>query len=264
MAVSNYIKNENAVYLALGYNVNQPIPLDSRLVVTEYDGLTQASFGDDIFYDGIIVSVVQDPDESKNGVYQLIHMPSSDINNWHKLTSADEINKAINAIKVKVNNVNGVNTNGTINVALSGDSITLGDSYNGQVIKGLDGNSNPPSPTKTDSINASIKKLVDIIVEDEENAKKSLKELGDKINNVSGNSVTNVSLDATKTKLVIQKNGHTTEIPLTDLAKIYTFDTVGDKDHNVIFSVKEQGGKVTVQGNLVSLDCGEYEGETTP
>ena len=259
MAVSKYIKNENAVYLALGYNVNQPIPLDARLVVTTYSGLTQASSGDNIFYDGIVVSVVDDPDEAKNGLYQLIHMPSSDINNWHKLANEEWITSSLS--NISVNGVTGVKEDDGINITIGGDAISLGESYDGEVVRGMDGNTDPFSPTSADTINQAIKKIIDIIIEDEEVIAASANDLNSRINNLSGDSITNVSIDDTKTKLLITKGGVNIEIPLTDLANVYTFDAVGDADHNIIFTTKEENGKIIVQANLTSLDCGEYVGE---
>lgn len=234
MAVSKYIKNENAVYLALGFNVNQATPLDARLVVTKQEGLTQASQGDNIFYDGIVVSVVDDPDSTKNGLYQLIHMPASDINNWHKIATASEVENVRNA--------------------LNGGSIQLGSTYNGEA--------NTEAPATGDTINDAIKKIVDIIIKDEKVTAASANDLNDKIGKVSGDAITNVSLNADKTKLVIVKDGNNIEIPLTDLTKIYTFDTTGDADHNVKFTATTgSDGKVTIKGNIESFDCGEYIGE---
>ncbi len=257
MATSNYIKNENAVYLALGFNVNQATPLDARLVVTEYTGLTQASSGDNVFYDGIVVSVVDDPDSTKNGLYQLIHMPANNINNWHKIATAAEVESVKNTlsnINVKVNDVNGVRDGNEVNVTISGDSIQLGSTYDGEV--------NAESPATGDTINDAIKKIVDIIIKDEKVTAASANDLNDKIGKVSGDAITNVSLNDDKTKLVITKDGNNIEIKLTDLANIYTFDATGDADHNIIFSTTTgSDGKVTIKGNIESFDCGEYEGQ---
>ena len=237
MAVSNYIKNENAVYLALGFNVNQATPLDARLVVTEYTGLTQASTGDNVFYDGIVVSVVDDPDPTKNGLYQLIHMPASSINNWHKIASAADVENVKNTLS-----------------SINGSSIQLSNTY--------DGEENTESPLKGDTIDSAIKKIVDIIIKDEKVTAASANDLNDKIGKLSGDAVTNVSLNDDKTKLVIAKDGNNIEIPLTDLAKIYTFDDTGDTDHNVKFTTTTgSDGKVTIQGNITSFDCGVYEGQ---
>ena len=234
MAVSKYIKNENAVYLALGFNVNQATPLDARLVVNDYAGLTQGSEGDNVFYDGIVVSVVNDHDDTNNGLYQLIHMPASDIKNWHKIATAAEVERVKNTVS-----------------SINGSSIQLGSTY--------DGEANAESPATGDTINDAIKKIVDIIIKDEKVTAASANDLNDKISKVSGDAITNVSLNDDKTKLVITKDGNNIEIPLTDLAKIYTFDTTGDADHNVIFSTTTgSDGKVTIQGNITSLDCGEY------
>lgn len=254
MATSNYIKNENAVYLALGFNVNQPTPLDARLVVTKQEGLTKASQGDNVFYNGIVVSVVDDTAD-KNGLYQLISMPASDINNWHKIATEAEVQNIKNALSsVKINGVSGTQGENGINFTISGDSIHLGANY--------DGKRNAESPATGDTINDAIKKIVDIIIKDEKVVAASANDLNDKIGKLSGDAITNVSLNADKTKLVITKDGKNTEIPLSDLAKAYTFDTTGDADHNVIFSTTTgSDGHVTVQGNLISLDCGEYIGE---
>lgn len=234
MAVSKYIKNENAVYLALGFNVNQATPLDARLVVTKYEGLTQASEGDNIFYDGIVVSVVDDPDQTKNGLYQLIHMPASDIKNWHKIATAAEVENTV--------------------LSINGSSFQLGSTYDGEV--------NAESPATGDTINDAIKKIVDIIIKDEKVTAASANDLNDKIGKVSGDAITNVSLNDDKTKLVITKDGNNIEIKLTDLANIYTFDTTGDADHNVKFTTTTgSDGKVTIKGNIESFDCGEYEGQ---
>lgn len=236
MAVSKYIKNENAVYLALGFNVNQATPLDARLVVTKYEGLTQASEGDNIFYDGIVVSVVEDT-EDKNGLYQLIHMPASDIKNWHKIATEDEVKNIKNALS-----------------SVNGSSIQLGNTYDGEV--------NAESPATGDTINDAIKKIVDIIIKDEKVTAASANDLNDKIGKVSGDAITNVSLNDDKTKLVITKDGNNIEINLTDLANIYTFDATGDADHNVKFTTTTgSDGKVTIKGNITSFDCGEYEGQ---
>ena len=255
MASSDYIKNKNSVYLALAFNVNKPTPLDARLVLTEYTGLTQASQGDNVFYDGIVVSVVEDPDPTKNGLYQLIHMPANDINNWHKIATEAEVKNIKNALSsVKINGVSGTQGENGINFTISGDSIHLGANYVGE--------SNSEAPSTGDTINDAIKKIVDIIIKNEKVVEASANDLNDKIGKLSGDAITNVSLDASKTKLVITKDGNNTEIPLSDLVKAYTFDTTGDADHNVIFSTTTgSDGHVTVQGNLISLDCGEYIGE---
>lgn len=262
MAVSNYIKNKNIVYLSLGYNVNQAVPLDARLVVTTFEGLTKASMGDNVFYDGIVVSVVDDPDESKNGLYQLIHMPSSDANNWHKLASVSDLKAGLsNAdVKINVNGVDGTKVGDKVSVVVSGDSITLGNTYTGQIILGVDGNSNPTSPSTGDTVNGAIKKLVDIIVDDEKVTAAALNDLNTKVKKVSGDSVTNVTLDSTKTKLIVTNGGVDVEIPLKELANIYSFDNVGDATHNVKLSTKVDGDKIVVQGNVDVIDCGEYEG----
>lgn len=254
MAVSRYIKNENAVYLALGFNVNQATPLDARLVVTKYEGLTQASQGDNVFYDGIVVSVVDDT-EDKNGLYQLIHMPASDIKNWHKIATAAEVEKVKNTVSsVRINGVSGTQGGSGINFTISGDSIYLGENY--------DGESNSEAPSTGDTINNAIKKIVNMIVDNEKVTAASANDLNDKISKLSGDAITNISLDNSKTKLVITKDGNNIEIPLTDLAKIYTFDTTGDADHNVKFTTKTNtNGQVVIQGDITSLDCGEYEGQ---
>ena len=254
MATSNYIKNENAVYLALGFNVNQPIPLDARLVVTKYEGLTKASQGDNVFYNGIVVSVVDDTAD-KNGLYQLISMPASNINNWHKIATEDEVKNIKNALSsVRINGVSGTQGGSGINFTISGDSIYLGENY--------DGESNSEAPSTGDTINNAIKKIVNIIVDNEKVTEASANDLNDKISKLSGDAITNISLDNSKTKLVITKDGNNIEIPLTDLAKIYAFDTTGDADHNVKFTTKTKtDGQVVIQGNLTSLDCGEYEGQ---
>lgn len=250
MASSDYIKNKNSVYLALGFNVNKPTPLDARLVLTEYTGLTQASQGDNVFYDGIVVSVVNDPDPTKNGLYQLIHMPASNINNWHKIATEAEIGNVENTLSnVKVNGVNGVRDGNGINFTISGDSIHLGEGYDGKV--------NSESPKKEDTINEAIKKIVDIIIKNEKVTSASANDLNDKIGKLSGDVITNVSLNNDKTKLVITKDGNNIEIPLTDLAKVFTFDDTGDADHNVKFTTT---GNV-IKGNITSIDCGEYEGQ---
>ena len=251
MAVSKYIKNENEVYLALGFNVNQATPLDARLVVNDYAGLTQGSEGDNVFYDGIVVSVVNDHDDTNNGLYQLIHMPASDINNWHKIATAADVENIKRALSsVKINGVSGATGENGINFTISGDSIHLGENYTGE--------SNSEAPKKEDTINDAIKKIVDIIIKNEKVVAASANDLNDKITNLSGDAITNVSLNADKTKLVITKDGNNTEIPLSDLAKAYTFDNTG----NVQFTTREENGHVTVQGNLISLDCGEYTGES--
>lgn len=253
MAVSRYIKNENAVYLALGFNVNQATPLDARLVVTKYEGLTQASQGDNVFYDGIVVSVVDDPDSTKNGLYQLIHMPASDINNWHKIATETEIKSIENTLSnVTVNGVRGARDGNGVNVTISGDSIHLGEGYDGKV--------NSESPSSGDTINDAIKKIVNIIIKNKKVTAASANDLNDKIDKLSGDAITSVSLNNDKTKLVITKDGNNIEIPLTDLAKVFTFDGTGDADHNVIFSTKEVNDHVVVQGNITSLDCGDYGG----
>ena len=254
MAVSKYIKNENAVYLALGFNVNQATPLDARLVVTKYEGLTQASEGDNIFYDGIVVSVVNDTAD-KNGLYQLIHMPASDINNWHKIATAAEVENIKRALSsVKLNGVSGAIGENGINFTISGDSIHLGANYAGEA--------NAEAPSTGDTINNAIKKIVNIIVDNEKVTAASANDLNDKIGKVSGDAITNVSLNDDKTKLVITKDGNNIEIKLTDLANIYTFDATGDEDHNVKFTTTTgSDGKVTIKGNIESFDCGEYEGQ---
>ena len=253
MAVSRYIKNENAVYLALGFNVNQATPLDARLVVTEYTGLTQASQGDNVFYDGIVVSVVDDPDSTKNGLYQLIHMPANNINNWHKIATEAEIKSIENTLSnVNVNGVRGVRDGNGVNVTISGDSIHLGEGYDGKV--------NSESPSSGDTINDAIKKIVNIIIKNEKVTAAGANDLNDKIDKLSGDAITSVSLNNDKTKLVITKDGNNIEIPLTDLAKVFTFDGTGDADYNVIFSTKEVNDHVVVQGNITSLDCGVYDG----
>lgn len=254
MATSNYIKNENAVYLALGFNVNQPTPLDARLVVTKYEGLTKASQGDNVFYNGIVVSVVDDTAD-KNGLYQLISMPASNINNWHKIATEDDVKNIKNALSsVRINGVSGTQGGNGINFTISGDSIYLGENY--------DGESNSEAPSTGDTINNAIKKIVNMIVDNEKVTAASANDLNDKISKLSGDTVTNISLDNSKTKLVIIKDGNNIEIPLTDLANIYTFDTTGDANHNVKFTTTTKtDGQVVIQGNLTSLDCGEYEGQ---
>lgn len=137
---------------------------------------------------------------------------------------------------------------------INGGSIQLSNTYNGEA--------NAESPAKGDTIDSAIKKIVDIIIKNEKVVAASANDLNDKIGNLSGDAITNVSLDASKTKLVITKDGNNIEIPLTDLAKIYTFDTTGDPDHNIIFSTTTgSDGKVTIKGNIESFDCGEYEGQ---
>jgi len=253
MATSKYIKNENAVSLALGFNVNQPIPLDARLVVTEYSGLTQASSGDNVFYDGIVVSVVDDKDATKNGLYQLIHMPPTDINNWHKIATATEVENIkietaneVGNIKealssVKVNGVSGVTSENGINFTISGDSIYLGENY--------DGESNDESPSSGDTVNEAIKKIIGIIIKNKNYAKVSVDDLNNRITALSGDVITNVSLDNSSPKLIITKNGKNEEIQ---------FDTEGDANHNVKFNIKVDNGQAVIQGST-SLDSGEYD-----
>lgn len=241
MAVSRYIKNENAVYLALGFNVNQATPLDARLVVTTYEGLTKASEGDNVFYDGIVVSVVDDT-EDKNGLYQLIHMPPTNINNWHKIATATDVENIKEALSsVKVNGVSGATNENGINFTISGDSIYLGENY--------DGEANDESPSSGDTVNEAIKKIIDIIIKNKNYAKASVDGLNNRITALSGDVITNVSLDNSKPKLIITKNGNDEEIQ---------FDTEGDSNHNVKFNIKVDNGQAVIQGST-SLDSGEYD-----
>ena len=79
--------------------------------------------------------------------------------------------------------------------------------------------------------------------------------MNDKIDKLSGDAITSVSLNNDKTKLVITKDGNNIEIPLTDLAKVFTFDGTGVANHNVIFSTKEVNDHVVVQHLRPGLTC---------
>ena len=261
MALTSGITYKNTVFSSVGFNMNRAIALDSRLVLNTKADLVTAYGGDDVAYAGMIVAVIKDTTADNNGIYELTKLPNTEEANWKKISTESQLDSAINNINVHVNGVSGTNKNGVVSVSISGDSITLSNSYDGVVIQGIGNGKVAVSPAKGDTLDDAIKKLSNIIVDDEEVISASLNDLNDKVLAVSGSSVTNVGLDATQENIVVTKNGENITIPLTDLAKIYTFDTVGDENHNVKLTATVSGNKILVKGNVDTLDCGTYTGK---
>lgn len=260
MALASGITYQNTVFSSVGFNMSKAIALDSRLVLNTKEDLTKAYNGDNVAYAGMIVAVIKDTTANNNGIYELTALPNTTLSNWKKISTEAQLDSAIKNINVNVNGVQGTNENGVVSVSISGNSITLSNSYDGVVIQGIGNGAVAVSPVKGDTLDEAIKKLAKIIVDDEEVISASLNDLNDKVLAVSGSSVTNVGLDATKENIVVTKNGENINIPLTDLAKIYTFDTNGDEGHNVKLTATVSGNKILVQGNVDTLDCGIYTG----
>ena len=261
MALSSGITYQNTVFSSVGFNMNKAIALDARLVLNTKADLVTAYGGDNVAYAGMIVAVIKDTTADNNGIYELTKLPNTEEANWKKISTESQLDSAINNINVNVNGVQGTNNKGVVSVSISGNSITLSNNYDGVVIKGIGNGAVAVSPVKGDTLDEAIKKLSKIIVDDEEVISASLNDLNDKVLAVSGSSVTNVGLDATKENIVVTKNGENITIPLTDLAQIYTFDTVGDVDHNVKLTATVSGNKILVKGNVDTLDCGTYAGK---
>lgn len=261
MALASGITYKNTVFSSVGFNMSKAIALDSRLVLNTKEDLTKAYTVDNVAYAGMIVAVINDTTANNNGIYELTALPNTTLSNWKKISTEAQLDEAIKKINVKVNGVAGTNdNNGIVSISISGNSITLSDKYDGVVINGIGNGNVAVSPVKGDTLDEAIKKLSKIIVDDEEFISASLNDLNDKVLAVSESSVTNVGLDATKENIVVTKNGENITIPLTDLSKIYTFDTVGDENHNVKLTATVSGNKILVQGNVDTLDCGTYTG----
>lgn len=260
MALASGITYQNTVFSSVGFNMSKAIALDSRLVLNTKEDLTKAYNGDNVAYAGMIVAVIKDTTADNNGIYELTKLPNTTLSNWKKISTEAQLDSAIKNINVNVNGVQGTNKNGVVSVSISGNSITLSNSYDGVVIQGIGNGAVAVSPVKGDTLDEAIKKLAKIIVDDENVISASLNDLNDKVLAVSGSSVTNVGLDTTKENIVVTKNGKNITIPLTDLSKIYTFDNEGDPGHNVKLTTTVSGNKIIVQGNVDTLDCGTYTG----
>ena len=74
---------ENIINLTAGFRYRAEKPIDDRLVVDDYNSLNELVNNHEA-YKGMIVSVINDADNTKNGTYHYIKR-NDDIFKWYKL-----------------------------------------------------------------------------------------------------------------------------------------------------------------------------------
>lgn len=98
----------NIINLTSGFTYKAHQPIDDRLVVDDYASL-EAIIELNEYYEGMIVSVINDSDKSKNGAYVLTNTPYD-----------NEENPSFRWIKLETD----LNSNSDVQIILTGGSAT--------------------------------------------------------------------------------------------------------------------------------------------
>ena len=187
-------------------------PLDSRFVVTELADLTNVGGGTPWLikdeytnvYPGMQVYVTAEKTtymyvgdavgDNKSSV--------ADSKNWVK-TSDSKLSSDKLLTNINVNSKDGNVSNHVASVTLEGNDISLGSNYDGEIISGLTDGTLPITPTSADTINESFKKIVKIIGDDELVISAAANDLNDRLKDISGKSIT--ELTSTNQTVVLTK-----------------------------------------------------------
>ena len=86
---------ENIIELTAGFRYRAKKPFDDRIVVSTYESLQAYVEDETQIYEGMVVSVVEDPDLSKNGLYVYIKRSNDKTFNWIKIETDIESSEDI-------------------------------------------------------------------------------------------------------------------------------------------------------------------------
>lgn len=109
--------------------------------------------------------------------------------NWRKISDSDTKSDLL-LTNIKINGVNGTNSNHIASVTIDSNDIQLGNDYKGQEVKS---GTTVVTPVSADTVSTAVKKIIDIILDDEKVISASENNLNDHINDLSGKTITEIT-----------------------------------------------------------------------
>lgn len=162
--------------------------------------------------------------------------------NWRKISDSDTKSDLL-LTNIKINGVNGTNSNHIASVTIDSNDIQLGNDYKGQEVKS---GTTVVTPVSADTVSTAVKKIIDIILDDEKVISASENNLNDHINDLSGKTITEITSNdssVTITKGNDAVNGTISVDLKVDPTKINALDLpIGLK-----YTPRRNGGNATLQ-----------------
>lgn len=109
--------------------------------------------------------------------------------NWRKISDSNTKSDLL-LTNIKINGVNGTNSNHIASVTIDSNDIQLGNDYKGQEVKS---GTTVVTPVSADTVSTAVKKIIDIILDDEKVISASENNLNDHINDLSGKTITEIT-----------------------------------------------------------------------
>lgn len=192
----------STIALPAPMNASNSMPIDPRLVVENFADITGATnnmwtdtaAGCVDAYLGMQIYVNSEkttymyvgPYSAGDGVKKDEAIKAE---NWRKISDSDTKSDLL-LTNIKVNGVNGTNSNHVASVIIDSNDIQLGNDYNGQEIKS---GTTVVTPASADTVSTAVKKIIDIILDDEKVISASENNLNDHINDLSGKTITEIT-----------------------------------------------------------------------
>ena len=105
--------------------------------------------------------------------------------NWRKISDSDTKSDLL-LTNIKINGVNGTNSNHIASVTIDSNGIQLGNDYKGQEVKS---GTTVVTPVSADTVSTAVKKIIDIILDDE----KVISASENNLNDLSGKTITEIT-----------------------------------------------------------------------
>lgn len=192
----------STIALPAPMNASSSMPIDPRLVVENFADITGAT--NNMWTDTAANCVdaylgMQIYVNSEKATYMYVGPYSAGdgvkkdeaikAENWRKISDSDTKSDSL-LTNIKVNGVNGTNSNHVASVIIDSNDIQLGNDYNGQEIKS---GTTVITPASADTVSTAVKKIIDIILDDEKVISASENNLNDHINDLSGKTITEIT-----------------------------------------------------------------------
>ena len=234
------------------FEMGSPKPLDGRTIVQHVDDLTNLStWLTDAKKTITNVSpglqvYVTDTHETYQYIGTSEAANAADVQKQSSWIKVSDVNTSSDKVltSITVNNLtsNGV-TNNNASVTIDSNDIQLGNDYSGKEIKS---GTTVVTPTSADTVNTAVKKIIDIILDDEKIISASENNLNDHINGLSGKTITEITSNdssVTITKGNDAVNGTISVDLKVDPTKINALDLpIGLK-----YTPRRNGGNATLQ-----------------
>lgn len=170
--------------------------------------------------------------------------------NWRKISDSDTKSDLL-LTNIKINGVNGTNSNHIASVTIDSNDIQLGNDYKGQEVKS---GTTVVTPVSADTVSTAVKKIIDIILDDEKVISASENNLNDHINDLSGKTITEITSKDNTVTLVKGEDAanDTISVDLSVNAET-TKDVLGlhyDKDKKTI-TISSTAGESVPTGDFI-------------